>query len=161
IEVGSIARAIDGKIRMQGLDNRGAPASHLQCEAVSLANDAGHSAAHKNGAAGVELRRDTLMHLGWQAMAMRVPEGAHMTQEAAWCLRREIEQTFLYERPQAVDHRLPRRAVRLCRLTGDANGRREPRHALRLRHGELERHDALGGMPPRQLAPARNDHGDP
>jgi hypothetical protein len=119
-----------------------------------LANDTGHGAAHENGAAGFELRQDTLMHLAWQAMAMRVPERPYMTQEAALFLRREVEPAFLYERPQAVDHGLPRRAVRLGRLAGDANGRSEPRHALGLRHGELERHNALGGMPPWQLAAA-------
>src|SRR5262245_51575168 len=99
------------------------------------------------------------MHFAWQAMAVRVPEGAHMSQEAALFLCREIEPAFLEKRPQAVDHCLPRRAVRLGRLAGDANGRRESRHALRLRHGDLERLNALGGMPPRQLAAARNDGG--
>src|SRR5262245_3143583 len=161
IEVRLIARAIDRNVRMQGLDKRRAAATEPQREAVLLANDVGHGAAHENGAAGFELRQHALMHLAWQAMAMRVPERPHMTQEATLFLRREIEPAFLDERPQAVDYRLPRRAVRLGRLAGEANGRREPRHAFGLWHGDFERHDALCGMPPRQLAAARNDGGDP
>ena len=87
IEVRPITRAIDRKIRMQGFDNRGAAASQAQCKAIVLANDAGHGAAHENGAASFELGQDALMHLAWQAMAMRVPERTHMTQEAALFLR--------------------------------------------------------------------------
>ena len=51
--------------------------------------------------------------------------------------------------------------MRLGRLAGDAYGRREPRHALGLRHGDLKRHNAFGRMPARQLAAARNDGGGP
>src|SRR5262245_1255785 len=111
IEIRLIARAIDGKIRMQAFDNRGASASQAQCKAILRASEAGHGAAHENGAARFELGQNALVHLAWQAMAMRVPERTHMTQEAALFLSREIEPAFLHERPQAVDHRLPRRAV--------------------------------------------------
>src|SRR5262245_23184285 len=83
IEVRLIARAIDGKSRMHDFDGRGAAASEPQRKAILLANDAGHSAVHENGAAGFEFRQNALMQLAWQAMAMRVPERTHMTQEAA------------------------------------------------------------------------------
>src|SRR5262245_49238339 len=101
---------------MQGFHDRRAASSQTQGEAILLSNDAHHDAAHKNGAAGFELRQGTLMNLAWQAMPVCVPERTHMAQEPAWLLRREIEPALLHEQPQAVNHRLPRRAVRLSRL---------------------------------------------
>ncbi len=60
------------------------------------------------------------MHLHGQAVAVRVPEGADMAQEAGLLLHRQTLPNILQRGTQPVHDGLPRRAVLLRHLAGDA-----------------------------------------
>lgn len=69
------------------------------------------------------------MHIIRQTMAMRIPKRSNMTQEASLLLYWEILPEVLEQRPQAVEHRLPRRSVCISRFANEADSLRQSRDA--------------------------------
>ena len=83
-----------------------------------------------------------------------------MAQEARLLLDGQALPDVLKRGANAIDDRLPRRAVRLRRGAGDGDGRGQARQPLRAGKSGLARHDAFRGMtiglPPYQSeAPTR------
>ena len=90
-------------------------------------------------------------------MAVRVPKGTEMTQEARLLIGGKSLPDILQGRTQAVDDGLPRRAVVLGHLASDAERGREHGHAFGARQPDLLRHHTFRRMRPRQLSAPRDD----
>src|SRR5262245_16782870 len=88
-------------------------------ESVALARDFFHRAAEQHSAAFAEFRPEAAMHLHGNAMAMRVPERAEVSQEARLLLVRQSLPDILDRGTQAVDDRLPRGAAAFGHFAGN------------------------------------------
>src|SRR6188474_1054485 len=94
-------------------------------ESVALARDFFHHAAEQHSTAFAELRPEAAMHLHGEAMAMRVPERAEVSQEARLLVARKPLPDILDRGTQAVDDCLPRCAPAFGHFAGDAYCRSE------------------------------------
>ena len=82
------------------------------------------------------------MHFNRQAMAMRVPQGPDVAQEASLLFDGQALPDVLHRGTQAVDDRLPRRAMRLGRGTADGDRGGQSGYALGAGQSDLLRHEA-------------------
>ena len=103
------------------VDRLRSPSGRLAVTANPSPSCFGHASVQQQRTAVGELGLNTAMHFERKTMTMRVPEGTEVSQEPRLLLDGQVLPDVLERGSHAVDHRLPRRAMRFSRVASDAD----------------------------------------